>query len=367
MSKSSSPEVIKCIYCKQDRPPSREHVMARSLGGDATRPITCEECNGKVLGRLDQALVERSLVALARIAYTPANSFDVKMVGDHFFHDEAADMHTEVYMTNEFRPVLHPQVHFRQGTREIAIHAPDKAGSDALVGFIGDRIAAGNLRSIHVKVGPFEKCTTSRLVLHREKEGFVRVATAGDETAFFDALETSWKDLHAQAGDAGNFVAEKVAQPRVHVHMKMRLDDVFRAVAKTAFNVLAMDVGVDFALSPEFDELREYVLGRDIRHPERLAPGEIAVDTRFVRMVPAEQAPLVPTEGHVVTILYQPPRLLAYVTLYKDQSFVVVLGTVALNETVVLSHEFSAVRRGNQALDIATVFDRLANRAAARR
>lgn len=233
-----------------------------------------------------------------------------------------------------------------------------------MVALLDRRIADDALRSMYVKVGPAEYCSTARIVMHRSNDAFARVREAGDAARFFDGLLAEWPKLR-EAMLADSFIAETTPQPTVRINVKVRLDDVYRAVAKTAFNVLAMHVGVTFALSSEFDELREYVLGRDVRHPEHLGTEEIAVDHRFVREVPFGERPLVPTDEHVVTLFYDRGQMLAYLTLYKVHSFVVILGTISLPEPVLATHEFSMVRRGNTALEIEEVYNRLVRRGGA--
>jgi hypothetical protein len=88
MSGSASSTLITCIYCKKIRPPSREHILARSIGGDATAPITCIPCNGGPLSEIDQALAERSFVSLPRVAYTPPGAFPVQLGSDVFLYDD---------------------------------------------------------------------------------------------------------------------------------------------------------------------------------------------------------------------------------------------------------------------------------------
>jgi hypothetical protein len=353
-----APALITCIYCKEERPPSREHILARNMGGDATRWIVCERCN-KGLSAIDQALAQRSLVAISRVADTPAGAFDVALGGEHFHHDEARDLVTEVSLTNGLRPAPFPQLHFRIGTNNVMVVADDEAGLERLVAFVDKRLADGSLRELHVKVGPAEKCTTARIVVHRENDGFIRVAQRGHEVAVFDALEKAWGELRAKMTGGEAPVAESVPNPTVELTMHIRLDDVFRAVAKTAFNVLATDVGVAMARRPEFDPIREYICGRSIEHPEILEEGQVAVDPRFVRMVPFGETPLIPTDKHAVTISYQHPKLMAFVTLYKVHSFVVELATVELPDRVLASREFSTIRRGNAQLDLKTLYERL--------
>jgi hypothetical protein len=82
------------------------------MGGDAMRRIDCEPCNNGLSG-IDQALAERSLVAISRVAYTPADAFDVALGGEHFHHDQARNLFIEVGLINGLRPVP-----FREMRRE---------------------------------------------------------------------------------------------------------------------------------------------------------------------------------------------------------------------------------------------------------
>jgi hypothetical protein len=353
----ASPKLITCIYCKEQRTPSREHVLARSLGGDATAPITCASCNGDVLSPLDQALAERSPIALSRIAATPEKAFDTQLGGEHFHYDSARDLHTEVKVANGLKPWPYPQIHFRGATRELMFIAADPDGASALVDFVDQQMSARTLREIFVKVGPVEKCTTSRLVMHRSKRAFVRILDERTVDNFFDALEQNWAVL--REGIAGNqFRSESIPTPTIELMLQIRLDDVFRAVAKTAFNVLATEVGVTFALRSEFDPIR----GRDLQHSAQLASDEIAVDSRFVKMLPWGAPAPVPTEEHMVTISYNAPHLLAFVTLYKEHSFLVEVGRISLSEPLLACREFSAIRRGNTSLDVAELYERVTKR-----
>lgn len=100
----------------------------------------------------------------------------------------------------------------------------------------------------------------------------------------------------------------------------------------------------------------------DIRHPERADPDEVLVDTRFVSLLPPDTAPIVPTDEHAVTLSYVPPALYAWVTLYKTHNFIVKLGDIALPDNLFAVHEFSAVRRGNEALAVPEIFRRMRER-----
>lgn len=83
------------------------------------------------------------------------------------------------------------------------------------------------------------------------------------------------------------------------------------------------------------------------------------VDPRFVSQLPPDTHAIVPTDEHAVTITYEPPTLYAWVTLYKTHNFLVKLGDIALAEELFAVHEFSSIRRGNEALDVSETYRRL--------
>jgi len=349
-------KLITCSYCKMRCPPTREHVLPRSLGGDYVAPIVCEKDR---LSNLDQAVAERSLIALSRVAKTPVSAFKTKLGGEHFYFDETKGYHLELEITNRMEGVLLPQLHVEPHSPwTFFIGADKKEVLELLIRFVTRKVADGNFRSIFVKVGPKEKCETTRLVVHREKDGYIRVPNAGDEVLLFELLEKLWSEDLVERIRTG-YTEGTVPAPLVNIQMAIRPDDVNRGVAKIAFNMMATTLGVNFALANEFDNIRAYILGDDIRHPTTLAPDEVATDGRFVQRLESGTNSIVSTDEHAVTLFYHRPTLLAWVTLYAHHSFLVRLGEIALNDQVLEVREFSTIRKGSQALEIAEIYRRL--------
>lgn len=338
-------------------------MLPKSLGGDLVEPMLCAECNGEKLSPLDQALAERSLVALARVAYTPKTAFAVKLGGDQFFKDDVSGLVFDVVLKNEMQPVLLPQVHLKQVVDEhtvvMSIGVADQASFERLDKVLKAWIEDGTLSATHVKIGPHHAGPTARFVAHRMGDAYVRAQSQEDAERLIEALQVGWNKASTEkrkAIQAGKG-QRSVEKPWVQIDVEWKLDDANRAVAKIAMNTMAARIGSQFALSPEFDPLRAYILGEDIRHPPQLAPGEIAVDGRFVTRT--DDAAVVPTGEHAVTLCYVAPTLYAWVTLYRDHNYVVRLGDIPLPGEVLATHEFSSVRSGNQALDLKEVFERV--------
>jgi len=371
MSKHAAPEIITCIYCRERLPPSREHALQRSIGGDLVMRLVCVPCNNG-FSKIDEALAERSLVALDRVAYTTATAFPVAMGGDHFHFDKDAQLWCDVAVVNGVQPLLLPQVHLVRGEKDqinLSVVATDRDSLERLFDFVSERLASGSLRSTFVKTGPEACCNSAHLTMHRDppltkhdkRDGFVRVPRSGDERDFFDLLEKSWADTMAKtraAIEGGELNQTFIEGPTVNLMIRVRLDDMFRAIAKTAFNLVAVKLGVEFALRPEFDQLRDYIRGIRLVHPPPAA-GRILVDGRFVTMCPSGTPPMVPTTEHAITLVFDAPSLVAWVTLYGTQNFVVRLAQLGRYEHAPMTHEFSIDRRGNTALSETAIYKRM--------
>lgn len=59
---------IQCIFCLEEKTPSKEHVFPDSLGGLLVIHDVCKECNDKLGGKVDYHLVDHGLMQLARLA-----------------------------------------------------------------------------------------------------------------------------------------------------------------------------------------------------------------------------------------------------------------------------------------------------------
>lgn len=354
-------EEKKCVYCREVRAPSKEHVLQKSLGGDLTTtsqhtasPVVCKQCNQGFSG-IDQSLAERSLPAFTRAAFTP-EQLAVQLGGEHFHYDCDLDMWLEVKILNGMRAHLQPQLHYRDGG--LSFLASDAAEKEAFTNLLSSRRSAGRLSSMYIKTTPRDKCTTPRIVQHRSDDLFVRAADEAEGRQLLGLIDAEWLKLEEQLR-VGAYAASIIERPRVNVTIPIRFDDNYRAVAKTAFNFLATQKGAAFALRTEFDGIRDYIRGISIVHEGGAEPGRVAIDTRYVRAAAFGAPPIVPTDAHAVALFYDKPTLWGLVTLYKQWSFVVMLGEIDLDESILEAHEFTIDRSGNAALHFSELFARL--------
>jgi hypothetical protein len=351
-----------CIYCKNFGPLTKEHVMPRALGGNFTAYIVCEKCR---FSELDQSLAENTVLAMARVGFTPPGAFPVMLGGQTFYYDKANDLFLEMVLANRMTPRSLPQFHFRfEGRRCVArlLHAEGNEDQLSIMRFIDRRVSERTILGMHVKVGPPEVCTTARIVLHRKDDGFVRAASREHADAVLQGVSRYWNDGMRKAIEDGESSFSVREKPKVDIRLSMCPDDEYRAVAKIAFNTLAADVGAAFALRAEFDELRDYIRGIDLRYEPQRVEDEILIDHRFVSQPEAGHQPTLQTNGHIVFIMNHGPKLLALVNLYRDHEYAVLLGKVALDRLVPVCREFSILRDGSELLGISEIYYRMRGR-----
>ena len=100
-------------------------------------------------------------------------------------------------------------------------------------------------------------------------------------------------------------------EPEIDLELKFRPNDEFRGVAKIAFETVALMLGPQYVLSSEFEPIRAYIMGH-VRLPDSIPPGDVAVDSRFVRRLGAEFK-MNFTAQHGVLLYCLPPDLVGFV------------------------------------------------------
>jgi len=323
----------------------------------------CGACNGG-FSKFDDALASNSLVGLQKVGSTPSSAFEVKLGGEVFFTDPVSGITFECALRNELAAQMYPQVHGSPATGTLLINSGGLDDFERLAAYLEKKIANGGLGSVHVKLGPENAGKTPRFVMHRENDGFFRGQTDADVAALRTMLESNWSQVagpyRAQiSGSSPPVQARGVHQPEMQVTLRIDFNEIYRAIAKIAFNVMTSMLGPTFALEAAFDPIREYIRGADVRLPP-VTPGQVAVDGRFVSSaIPGATSPL-STNGHAVVLFGSPIGLRAWVTLYQTSNFIVHLADVAPEGLIPRAHEFSITRSGNKELELEEFFRRLA-------
>lgn len=348
-----------CIYCRSTTGPfTGEHVLGRSLGGNLKIKDVCDICNNQRLSKIDQALAERSTISLPRLVRTPTTQ-PVRLGGEHFIEESGLDI--EVRVGNELDVRALPQIHaplpFTPERTTLTTHCDSWPAFDAFVKLVELRIADRTLQKTRIFASGTRTLRSISLVQRQSNELAVRAETEEQGRTFLDWLQKHWRQYITQRSRE-----RATTQPlgtTLRMEVAHRPDDYQRAIAKTALNYLAFANGSEFALRPELDPLRAYVLGQNLQVDHAaVAAGDVAHDSRFVRMLDTD-AGLVPTESHVVLLGTVERELLALITFYGRVHYLVRMGTLADGEEVIARHEFSVDRSSNQALPINVIVRRI--------
>jgi len=343
-------DLITCIYCKQQRPPSKEHALQQSLGGNLITRDVCEPCNTG-FSTIDQALADRSLVTFTRLADTPKGAFDVK-IGSRVTHTTPEGIVLEMTISNEYQPVILPQLHMRRDQPTAHLNG-DREGIKSLVAYVDKHIADNTIGQIRTVEDP--STDTAAIVLHRKKEAYLRVPATSEKEWFIQRLSANWI-TEIRPAMTGEFSEQTAPAPELHIRLAYDINSVYRAIAKIAFNTLAIARGTALVLCDEFDPIRDYIRG-DIRYPAVTAADQVAVDQRFVKMILPKQQVFAFGPGHTVVFTYDSPRLLAFVTLYGQDQFLITFPPIAYEEQEqAFGHQFSTDRTTNRALSQTDVY-----------
>jgi hypothetical protein len=357
------PSTFICIYCTLSKPDdqrSKEHVLQRSLGGDLTVQFVCRDCNSG-FSKIDQALSDRSTVTLSRVANTPSTAHRVKAGGITTFYEKDRDLFIEVDLRNQLTPVVLPQFHLRPDGKGEFI-ALDRAAAEQVIEFMNQNFTAGTMGSVHRFYGlPNGTPTnTAALVVRKPGDGYIRLPAAEDENWYLPMLKTAWEQNFVTGLANANAIPKAGKFPEVRLDITLAPNDVFRAIAKTAFNVLAFKRGQELMLRSEFDLIRKYIKG-ELVLPQDLGTDEIAIDKRFVdEILPDQQRIGFVDEGHAVVFCYLKPELIAFVTLYGSHLFLVRFPPLYYDEPEELfGHRFSIDRTGNNPIELIDIIERM--------
>jgi hypothetical protein len=325
-----------CIYCKSSGS-SREHVAPSSIGGNCIVAFVCKPCNTE-LSVVDQALADHSPITLSKILHTPNASFATHLGGHASFRDNnGRDISVRIgnQMQIEVRPQLILVGNLIQAT------AADRIGLESLIGFIDKKIDKQQL--LNTRVVQNEEANP-HLTLHRKNDAVVACSEPAHAHDFLKLLLEQWTELKYKLRNASQ-VEQTTNKPEVTINLTLRPNDEFRGVAKIAFETTALLFGPAFALALEFDPVRDYIRG-DVRLPDS-APGDVAVDTRFVSRINEADFDLMFTSQHGVLLYFTPPELIAFVLLYGTHPYLVRLARLPLESQFLRVYEFSYSRSGH--------------------
>jgi hypothetical protein len=316
-------EVI-CIYCLLPKKGSAEHLVQRGIGGNMTGRRICQGCNTG-MSDIDQHLADNTIVSMLRVANTPKGSFPVKLGGELFTTDSAGRK-VPVTLRNEYQPELQPMMRFTfkgGGQVAVGIQLSDPSDAERLAKFL-EKHRKGAYDVLFCKVVDWLEPEEAAVVMHREKDGYLAASDgavgARARTLLNEKAEELIAILRKPLPEEGT-----LDKPWVEVSSELRLNHLYRAVTKLAFNLFAHRTPEDLALSSDFHAARDYVAGRDVRSTTN-ADGDPEPDGRFVSWMLQGKPMVFRDLEHTVVLTVHNREYCALVTLYRQLVFFVRLG-----------------------------------------
>lgn len=301
--------------------------------------MLCRTCNGD-LSVVDQALAENSPVALSKITHTPVTAFKTQLGGGHASYQEPGGLDVGVRIGNQARTEVRPQLYLLGD--QIKVFASGREGLNDLIAFIEKRIEKKNLADVRITDS---ESSQPRLLMHRSDDAYVSCSDPKRSRDFLNLLEAQWPEIKLNLQSAEETTVKKIG-PEIDVKLKFRPNDEFRGVAEIAFETVALILGPQYVLSSEFDPIRAYIMG-DVRLPDPIPDGDVAIDSRFVRRLGAEFK-MNFTEQHGVLLYCSPPDLVGFVLLYGENAYMVRLATMAHETQWLRCYEFSYSKDGHR-------------------
>jgi hypothetical protein len=244
-----------CIFCSEERPPSREHVFPLAIGGTITTSRVCEACNSTLGSRVDAALndflpirTRRAQLGLAGHGREPPSQFEI-LLGDQKLVGPAA---------NRIRTT------FNKATGKLDIRQLHHAT---------DVILPDGRKARQVTLDRRDKDQIPKIIQReRKRHGFPPLSK------------------EALAVEAQKFTVNVIENPLVQVTISVSFAYLRHAMMKIAYELAFLWLGEFYLDDPLAVELRKAICKEDLTSTDGLAGyvGEAEPCTAFRFWTPHE-------------------------------------------------------------------------------
>jgi len=230
------------------------------------------------------------------------------------------------------------------GNGQIQSYAHDKGELDEFVLLTDKLITTNRLAETYIEV--IEEAHVPCLQMYRSNAVKVSATSVERGKELLKLVELHWTVIRNQLQT--NPVTSRVYEnPNLLINNSFLPDEELRAVAKIAFETVALLYGCEFVLQPHWDSIRNYILGQASHYESPVEPSE---DYPFVERFP-DSVQLSFTMEHGVLFMRQPTKALAFVELYGlhryKVSFPPFPGDIVCE---MRAYEFSSTRLGHHEL-----------------
>lgn len=217
-----------CIFCREERPPSEEHVFPKAIGGCLSFHRVCAQCNSTLGNRVDAALSDNFLIRTRRAELALAgNSGAVPQIHDILIGThELADF-----------PGRSVQVSFNNETGKLALRAIHHA--------IDIELPDGS-KARRITVDASDITNIGKIITRERKRHGVHPLTP-------EQLVEEVRQFSA----AG---IEIVTNPKVNIRLTVNFAFVRHALIKIAYELAFLWLGEDYLSDPIAEELRRGII-----------------------------------------------------------------------------------------------------------
>lgn len=364
--------MITCIYHKGPGPASKEHLLQKSLGGNLTANFVCEKCNNN-FSQIDKDLARSSLVSLSRLVYQEAGSSQIIVEGEHYIVNPTTEQAVEILLMSKFKSKFKPSLLFSDDYRKVQVSVESLDDVRKLLKVIRSYRDKGQLEKIPVYFAASDQTnfTEPRVTLHSEDRLYFRVPVGFSAEAarrrLVNILSKNVDFFEQHFLKQENIPQEyRIDEPEGRLSILVHINNINRAIAKTAFNLLAHRLGADFVLQKAFDDIRNYIMGKDIRDV-CFSKEDPEQDPRFVSSEDPDELPWLPrakADEHLIMINYAYPTIIVSVDFYGHNLYFVRCGESDVKRSVPEDmfpyvYVFNYNKRTNQQLSLREIMDRL--------
>jgi hypothetical protein len=227
---------VRCIFCSQDRPPSREHIFPLAIGGTITTERVCTSCNSILGSRVDSALnnflpvrARRAELQLAGNSGEPPSMFEIFLGDQKLIGPEASRIRTS--LNKATGKLDHRQLY----------HATDV-------------------------VTPDGKKARQITLDERDKDQIPKIIQRERKRHGLPPL--SMEELAIKASE---FTVNAVENPLVQVNISVSFAFLRHAMMKIAYEFAFLWLGESYLDDPLAAKLREAILSEDLASTDSLA------------------------------------------------------------------------------------------------
>lgn len=357
------PKPIRCIYCREPlRPPKKgkgEHIILSALGGQRCILDVCATCNTVVLNKIDTEFLQSSVIALFRIFISRDGG---RLKKTQLFFIEHLNSWVDVVVKPQ---KLYVKPHICEYNGRLVIRYDSSENHSPVIEFLEELIKDKESMKIGFALEDKQINPSDKMIYEINMSGVGKIRTDLENKSkylptrlVFDlserdsrknrcyiratSEEVAAKFLSRLKVEAASVLERAKVSPVEHVTspgkgtiiIELDFNQLNRCAAKMAFNFACYHLGSDFVLNDDFNCIREYIHGSNVKESEIVMSkgGEwgLSMDNRYVMFLKQDSAasrllPFLKNKHYIVLTSARfsgGAHLFAEVTMYGVKHFI---------------------------------------------